>query len=214
LSAVPFFLPLGKRNFDFMRGVGMYYIWELDTQEVVYEFFRCGMEQFKGWTDVRWQLGMKVDHYLPPVLRYYAVNMLEPEDFPRTGAGQHFLVSDRIVNLLKGLNVPGIDYYVSEIIRPNGEVIKGYSTLNILNALDCIDIEKSQFSIVKYGPAGVYKFTKLCLDHSKIPPQVKLFKMKKKFLILAHKGIKDAFEAEKITGVYFKPINVLEEIPF
>jgi hypothetical protein len=192
----------------------MYYIWELDSQEAVYEFFRCGMEQFNGWTDVPWQLGLKVDHYLPPVLRYYAVNMLEPEDFPRTGTGQHFLVSDRIVNILKSLNVPGIDYYESEIIRPNGEVIKGYSTLNILNLLDCIDKEKSQFSIIKYGPAKVYKFKQLCLDHSKIPHQLKLFKVKGKFLIIADQLIKDAFKAEKITGVYFKPINVLEEVEF
>jgi len=133
--------------------------------------------------------------------------MLLPEDYPFTGSTE-FLVSSRIANILKGLNVSGVDYYESEIIRPNQEVLKGFVTINITNRISCLDKEKSIFSIRHYGPAEVYKFKKISLDSSRIPEGVKLFRLEEQStLVIAHQMIKERFEKDGITGVKFEPVD-------
>jgi hypothetical protein len=185
----------------------MFYLWNYDTQSKG-DFFRCGREEFKGWPDIPWTSGEKINsEKIPKVLKYFAANHLTPEDYPLTADYTQFLVSSRIVAILKELNVLGVDFYKSEIVRPNGEIIKDYYTLNILNRISCLDKEKSDFKIKKFGPAEIYDFKKICLDKSKIPSSVKLFRLDEDgTLVFVDQTIKEEFEKEGITGIKLEPI--------
>jgi hypothetical protein len=156
----------------------MFYLWKYDTQGKG-DFFRCGIEQFNGRTNIAWTLGKKIDLPLPEILKYYAENMLLPEDFPLTGSTE-FLVSGRIVKILKQMKVTDIDYYDSIIIRPNNTIIKEFSTLNILRVIKCIDFERSIYVQKTYGPAQTYHFSKLVLDQSQIPTDARVFRLEEK----------------------------------
>jgi len=190
----------------------LFYLWEYKTTQRT-RFFSCGIEPYDGWLEILWITGGKIESgKLPGVLKYNAENQMKPEDFPLT-SDTEFLVSERIVKILQDLKTPGVDYYKSEIIQPNGNVIKDYCTLNILNVLDCLDKENSKYMLKSIGPSKVYRFKRISLEESKIPEGVRLFRIKeKRTLVFADQYLKDAFEGAKITGVRFVPISEGEAI--
>ncbi|MCP4131881.1 MAG: hypothetical protein GY754_12950 [bacterium] len=188
----------------------MYYIWKYETDNST-NFFSCGIEQFEGWYTIPW--GREIDRELPSPLKYFTDNKkLVPEDYPMTG-GSAFLVSNRIADILKGFNIPGVDYYESQIERPNGEIIKNYCTLNILSRVSCLDKEGSNIRVVDYGPAEVLKFNKLSLDYSKIPDDKKLFWLAERLtLLITHELIVKECEKAGITGINFIPVEKYRDI--
>lgn len=186
----------------------MYYIWEYEKKGST-KFFSCGMEQFEGWTDIPWNMGIKLTETVPSTIKYFATNGILPEDYPRTGTGFHFLISDKIANILRKLNVEGVEYYNSIIVRPDNSIISGFSTINIINVLDCLNRELSEYEIKKYGPAEVYEFNKIRLYQSKIPDNIKLFHLKEqKSLTFVHESLKTVLESEGVSGISFKPVEV------
>lgn len=187
----------------------MYYIWEHERKGST-QFFSCGMEQFEGWTNIPWNMGKELTQTIPSTIKYFANNGILPEDYPRTGTGFHFLISEKIVNILRKLDVQGIEYYDSIIIRPDSSIISGFSTINIINVLDCLNRELSDYEIKKYGPAEVFEFNKICLSRNKIPENIKLFHLKEqKSLTFVHESLKNIFEREGISGISFKPVEVI-----
>jgi len=185
----------------------MYYIWK-HTVDGSTKFFTCGIEEFEGWRRIGWLSGKKIEKTLPQILHYLTSSKkMKPEDFPRTG-GTQFLISKKIANIIKRINPDNIDYYDSDIIRPDGVILKDYYTINILNVLDCTDWNKTDFEIEKLGPAEIIKFNKLILDVDKIPINNKLFRLyKSETILIAHESIKEAFEKENVIGVHFIPIS-------
>lgn len=184
----------------------MFYLWEYDTKNSDSKFFSCHMEENNELIDIPWISGEKIDKPLN-IIKYYADNMLPPEDFPFNGSIE-ILVSNKIVEILKKLKVTGIDYYESEIIQPNGNVIKGFYTLNILNIIDCLELEKSNYIIKEIGPGIVYRFTKISLNNCKIPSGVKVFRIPEKLMLLfVDQDIKEEFDRQKISGIKLIPIN-------
>jgi hypothetical protein len=190
----------------------MFYIWDFLTN-LNTKFFKCGLEIFEGSSRIPWNSGIKFESdKLPKLLQYKAANNLPPEDYVLT-SGPQFLVSERIVNILKTLNPEGIDYYDSEIIRPSGEVLNGFSTLNITDVVDCMDKEKSKYRYEEFGPAKVTMFDELRLDHEKIPDNIKVFRLfDARTLVIVNQEIKHAFESESIIGIKFIPVEEYVDI--
>jgi hypothetical protein len=185
----------------------MFYIWEFLTNKKT-KFFKCGLEIFEGSSRIPWNSGIKFEsEKLPKLLQYKAVNNFSPEDYVLTN-GPQFLVSEKIVNILKTQNPEGIEYYDSEIIRPSGEVLKGFSTLNITNVVECMDKAKSKYRYEEFGPAKAIMFDELRLDHEKIPEKIKVFRLlEARTLVIVNQEIKAAFESKSITGVKFIPVE-------
>ena len=185
----------------------MYYLWKHATSNRT-AFFSCGMEQFDGWTDIPWNMGHKIEADLPSIIRYYSCNFMQPEDYPMTGTTFHFLISDRITDILKKFEFGGIDYYKSQIIYSNGYILNNYHTINILNTLDCINNNLSVYEIRKYGSAEIYKYKKTWLDYSKIPEGIKLFHIKYNGGVpVIHESIKQALEEVAVSGITFEPLS-------
>jgi hypothetical protein len=185
----------------------MYYILNyLTTQKT--KFFKCGLVEFPGSSRMPWNSGVKFEpDKLPKVLKYKAANKLPPEDYVLT-SGPQVLVSDKIINIFKTLNFEGIEYYESEIIRPSGEILKGFYTLNITNVVDCMDKAKSKYHYEEFGPAKILWFEELRLNYNQIPGEIKIFRLfERETLIIIHQEVIDVFKSKSITGVKFLPIE-------
>ncbi|MEN2773572.1 DUF1629 domain-containing protein [Acetivibrio clariflavus] len=141
-----------------------------------------------------------------PIIRYIADSNLEPEDYPFTESLSLFLVSDRIVKILKELEIPGMQCFKSEIVCTDGKVKDNYYTINVINYEDCLNKEKSEFETFKIGNHIMYDFKKIYFDFNKISPQNKVFHIKESVLTFVHQSVKDEFERAGITGVEFKPV--------
>ncbi|WP_162862513.1 imm11 family protein [Acetivibrio cellulolyticus] len=166
------------------------------------------MEQFEGWTDVPWNMGRELTFDPPNPIKYYSSNFMQPEDYPMTGTGFHFLVSSRITKILKDNCISGVDYYNSEIIFSNGFVIKDYFTLNILNVVDCLDKDLSKYEVKKFGSAEIYLFDKIAIDIIKVPKDTKLFHLKNHVThTIVHASIKEELENANVTGIEFIKLN-------
>jgi hypothetical protein len=184
----------------------MFYILTHQTNNET-QFFSCNLEEFEGWLNISWLTGEEIDSIkLPKILRYRADNLLLPEDFPLTSY-TGLLVSNRISGILKKSNISGLQYFDSEIVQPNGNVIQGFYTINILNELDCLDKSKSKFQVKTLGPALMYKFKKIVFDESKIPKEARLFRIKESTNVFVDQSLKDTFTKEKITGIKLTPIS-------
>lgn len=192
----------------------MYYIWKYNAGDET-RFFSCGIEQFEGWEKLGFNLGHKPTIDFPLPLKYYAVNGMMPEDYPMTGSFFDFLVSKKIASILKAHNIPNINYYESQIVRPDGEILKDYYTINILNIVNCVDMEKSDYLIKDWGFPGseYYFFNKLVLDETKINEDIKLFLLGEEVVHkVVHQDIKDACEKVGVTGIKFIPVEEYRDI--
>ena len=185
----------------------MYYIWTLDTDQAGSDYFDCGIDQFDDWDLIEWQIGNKIEGKLPEILKYYAVNAVLPNDYAMTGS-MEFLISSKIFIILKQSGEDNIDYYESCIIQPEGNRIDRYFTANILNVVDCIDNNESNYRVIKYGPVEVCYYSKLVLNYEKIDSKIKLFRLSgREGLVVAHESIVEAFKEEGVTGIKFVPVE-------
>ncbi len=183
-----------------------YYIWEHFTNGST-KFFDCGIEEFEGWLDICWFTGEKIDQKkLPNPIIYNTDSSMNPEDFP-LHSDSSFLVSDKILNILKALEIVGFDYYPAKIIKSKKKIYNNYYVLNILNVLDCLDKEKSKFKIKEFGPAKVYMFKKISFSEDKIPKDVKIFRINESTNVFINQEIRDAFINAVVTGAEFIPIE-------
>lgn len=98
----------------------MYYMWA-GTNET--NFVTCSIKEFDGWMNFSWISGKALKPVkIPEILIYYCNKNSNPGDYPLTNTSQ-FLVSKRIVEVFKQMNVQNLDYYQSKIIQPNGIII-------------------------------------------------------------------------------------------
>ena len=183
----------------------MYYIWERDARNDTDKFFDCGLQQFDGWADAEWMFGEKITQTLPNPLPYNAKNMMEAPDYPMVATGGGImLISGKIASILQGLNVPNIDYYPSVIVRPNGEIIEDYYTINILNVIECVDFDKSDYEKRIYPRSWIPDFRKMVLDEKLIDKGITLFRLKeRRTLVAVHESIVKECEKQGVTGINF-----------
>jgi hypothetical protein len=190
----------------------MFYLWERPSGKTS-NFFSCiiDSDNIKDWLKINWFKGERITIPLPNVLTFHAENMLPPPDFPFT-LNAIKLVSKKIKNILDAHGEKNIDYYESQIIRPDGSVIKDYYTINILNVVDCLDLQASKYIVEEYGPNKIMSFKSISLFNDKVPSEVKVFRIPQaKSLIFVRESIKDGFEEQGVTGVNLRPIHMGEK---
>jgi len=117
------------------------------------------------------------------------------------------IFSARLRELLSGMMVNNIQYFEFDIIdvREN-RIYTDYKIANVVGLVDCIDKDKSD---LKYFDSGnIKRIKKLVLDESKIPSELKIFRLlKDSTLPIVHQSIKDAIDDAGITGCLFYRIE-------
>jgi hypothetical protein len=86
---------------------------------------------------------------------------------------------------------------------------QSYYFMNILNRVDCFDLEKSEYTTDKEYPSVITKVKKIYLDSSRVGDR-QIFRIKQdSFLIIISEKLKKIIESENITGI---KIDKLENI--
>jgi len=105
----------------------------------------------------------------------------------------HGLVfSDRLRELLGSTKVNNVQYFDFDIYDPKSSMVyENYKIANVVGLVDCVDKDKSD---LKYFNSGnIKRIRKLALDESKIPPELKIFRLSNRStLTVVHQSIKDA----------------------
>lgn len=181
-----------------------YYIWRRGRSRST-RFFQCHLEEYPGWEEVGWQMGRRIERPIPSPVRYHAQNMLQPNDLPFTGSTA-LLVSGTVVEVFRRLGVSGVDYYEAEIVRPSGEVVTGYALLNILMTVECMDREKSVFTVRDWGAYQTFDVERLQVDANRVPPDAMVFRLLEDMtIVVVHETAKRALEDAGVSGMEFVP---------
>ena len=183
----------------------MYYLWKRKFSDKK-QYFSCGLTNgFTRSKGYMWQI-KGIDKKIEAPLKYEAMNNLTPGDFPIVNSGKEFfLISDRVKEVLGQFNRT-IQFFPSEIIKKNGEVVTGYSTANILDRVACADLEASEHEYDDLFES--YFFDSLRLDHEKIPEGTKIFWLKEDpVLLIVHQDVADALEELSISDVHLMPVE-------
>lgn len=121
-------------------------------------------------------------------------------------AAYGLVFSTRLEKLLNGKGVDNIEYYDFEIVNPkSGQKYSDYKIANVVGLVDCVDEGKSD---LKYFDDGeIKRINKLVLDESKIPQELRIFRLAKRpILTVVHQSIKEVIVEAGITGcVFYKP---------
>ncbi len=114
--------------------------------------------------------------------------------------------SSKLRDLVHILSVQNLEYYDLKIVNnKTGETHIDYKITNIIGCVDCVDLEKSELKFFDNG--DIKRIRKLVLDKSKIPPDMKIFRLSnRKILTVVHESIKNVMLSAGITGcVFYKP---------
>ncbi len=114
--------------------------------------------------------------------------------------------SSKIRNIINDLNIENIEYFNFEIVNPaTEEIYSDYKIANVVGLVDCIDLEKSDLTFFESG--NIQFFDDLVFDESKIPKELKIFRISNyKVITVVHDSVKKAFEEADVTGCrWYKP---------
>ncbi len=184
----------------------MYWILSNELEDFDSDADLSGDEPYTSHSGIEFDEGESIQGQRFPMLRF-----IMDKDTRRGRMTDHISItafpgeifSNKAVELLKAMNIENIELIDFEIYDPEQDKIyDDYKVVNIVGVVDCVDLDRSN---LRFYQSGNIKFIrKLALDESKIPEEVKIFRLEKfKLLIVVHDDIKKAFEAAGITGCVF-----------
>jgi hypothetical protein len=126
------------------------------------------------------------------------------------GIGGAYHVNDKFINCMKGVGETNYQLFPIKVLPDE----KPYYILNILNVIDCVDREKSKFTLWTEADerpdllGEYYRFDKMVLDRSKIPEGVHLFRVYGYDIVaVITKELAQEFEKNKIKGFKLVPVG-------
>lgn len=122
-----------------------------------------------------------------------------------------FIVSEKVQKLLSQLAAGQVELH--PFIFNYGETeISEYKIVNILNQIDCADIEKSDIDFEDYdnnniGTGLIYTINELILNTSLIPSDLNIFLLGRSIepVIIVHEKLKNQIEELSLSGFIFCP---------
>jgi len=137
------------------------------------------------------------------LVKYDVEKLFDFQDFiPAIGAP--VLVSDRLGALIVDHSQAARLY--PAVIVHRGEIVRAdVKAVNVEWPLDCVDESASEFDYLELG-AGTrvpYRFRRLALTHSKIPPSEGLFRVAYCSDLLVEHAFREAVEQAEIKGCSF-----------
>lgn len=119
------------------------------------------------------------------------------------------IVSERLKGVLEEKSGAEIEFLPVHIRNQRGRFVpEPYFIANLVGAVECVDRERSRFWCSEIRPDQVFHFHNLVLDESKIPPDVRLFRLREKSnLVIAREDLgKDILRAG-CDGMIFQNIE-------
>jgi len=134
-----------------------------------------------------------------------------PEEFQPCdihGSTRNLMFSSRLIDILNKQGVDNIQYFnANTIYEPTGEQYN-YKIANVLGIISGLDMDKSDVILSRKG--NVLEIEKMVLDEEKMQGH-NIFRLQESIMhIVVHKTIKEAIEAEKLTGFMFVPDEEFE----
>jgi hypothetical protein len=154
--------------------------------------------------DLPWTMGVPYGDALPEPIRCTLSPRGGPDvpDLLLTGIP---LFSDRLLAALDAAGVDNIVRYSAEIVDPNNRVHTTHKAVNIVGAVSCADLERSEFLDVLEPP--LMAFTHLVIDEARAH-DLPFFRLAESTLyILVAERVKRAIEAANLLGVRLTPID-------
>lgn len=186
----------------------MYYVWKQDlTLEEDFATFTNEPEAFRAklWTSAE-------ELNAPP-----AFDLADDSDSPTTLSDVLLtsfplqVFSPKLKALLRDVGVRNIQYFPVTISgRDTREDVSSYQLANVVGAIDCLDLEHSEFAR-SLGSGNIIRVSRFRIlpdrvawqGNDSVPLLFRLGEFKRH--LLAHQSVKDACEKEGITGVKFVP---------
>ncbi len=187
----------------------MYWILSNELEDFDSDADLRGYEPYLKQSGIKLHNGLSVQKHSFPILKF-TMN----ENARRGRMTDHISItgfpgeifSTKAFELLKAMSIENIEPLDFEIYDPEqDETYDNYKVVNIVGLVDCVDLDSSDLML--YADGDIRIIEKLVLDESKIPEEMKIFRLEKfKLLIVVHDDIKKAFEAAGITGcVFYRP---------
>ena len=121
-----------------------------------------------------------------------------------------FIVSTRFKDILTELGVKEIQYLAINIINSeDNKEVNGYYVANVLNVVDALNLENSDYSVVEFEGEKIYSIRKFAVNNDKVN-NIDLFKLKgQEISLFASESLKALVDKNKITGCDFLEIKVI-----
>ncbi|RKH26648.1 hypothetical protein D7Y13_20315 [Corallococcus praedator] len=115
------------------------------------------------------------------------------------------IVSERLKRFLEANAGARMEFLPVQLRDQKGRLVpEPYFILNLLEVVECVDLEKSQFERSAIIPSFIAWFSLLVVDPARIPPEAKLFRLKEKpNLILIREDLAQVLVNEDYTGMMF-----------
>ena len=121
------------------------------------------------------------------------------------------IFSDRLIDVLKDLNVKHIQIFPVDLYRKgNEEQSLHFNVVNVLSKIAAMNWEKSNYLTWKDDPKAVKVVRQLVMNKSAIKEGLDIFNLAESvpYIVVSEK-LKNAIESKNITGTHFCPIEVV-----
>lgn len=121
-----------------------------------------------------------------------------------------FIVSTRFKRVLYDLNEDGVQYLPIKVVNSEDKtVLNDYYVANVINVVDAINLEYSDYSVINFGDEKIYSIRKYALNKKAIKIN-HLFKLKGfEIPIFVSELLKELVTKNNITGCDFLEVKVV-----
>ncbi len=184
----------------------MYYVWRNSIMNGTKDIITAGLTVDNPWFDFvsdYFLYNEPVPKEIPPLPIDYVT-----DDNPKlpvldyiVAMSKSKLISEKLYNIFKSYAVPYMEFFSSTLlIEKSGKVHTNLYSFNIYREFDFANLEKSEH------PADdryVHHYTKLVLNETNIPSNLKFFRLAHTLDFIVHEDIRNECIDQGITGVRF-----------
>lgn len=188
---------------SFIVKMNMYFL-ERKTSEST-RFYTCGHKVGSPWFFVSWVSGQPLNGKVPVPVEYNLDKDLPLGDFVFTVARQ-VLVSERLLNVIKTLS-PSLEVFPSIIRFKDKKVYSDYYTINFVEAFNCADWERSEYTVNEDFADRFKDYTRIVLSAGKLPSDA-LFRLgEDRVKLVINEAGKRVIEEGGFSGIEFKQVE-------
>ncbi len=186
-----------------------YFVWNHDDEDDTFAWIK----DFPGEVDeFSWKLGKGTSctDWFPdnPVFPVYSEDGIKLTDAIPNYSGL-LIISEKLKAIFEEHSGANVEYLPVRISDKKGRVSpKQYYIANLLDTIDCVDMEKSSYVMSAIIKDHVLRFSELILNEDRLNSENHIFRLKDKTdLILIDDPFSDAILDADCTGMLFQELD-------